>query len=129
MDSPPGQHHELSVKGMALQKHLNLLGVILLSVGLVAAGWICWDLYQAPDAPPVVAEQLGTGSSHPIAAGRSSHPDSQSKKLGDEVSDETAEFTAWFGSLWQGRRLAYTLAVLSLGGCLLCFFLAQQLPD
>jgi hypothetical protein len=38
-----------------------------------------------------------------------------------------AELTDWFASLWHGRNLAYTLAVLSISGFLACFLLAHLL--
>lgn len=36
-----------------------------------------------------------------------------------------AEFVDWAVSWWHGRRLAYTLGVLSIGGALACLFLAN----
>ena len=38
------------------------------------------------------------------------------------------EFSAWFGSLWHGRRLAYTVATLSLVGALAYVFFTLILP-
>jgi hypothetical protein len=38
-----------------------------------------------------------------------------------------AEFNEWFDTLWHGRRLAGTLAVISVAASLLCL-LAAKLP-
>jgi len=61
-------------------------------------------------------------------------PDTSKKYLRDlEMYGGTAnvlavEFSAWFGSLWHGRRLAYTVATLSLLGALAYVFFTLVLP-
>jgi hypothetical protein len=49
------------------------------------------------------------------------------ERIGGEAAVVAAEMTEWFNGLWHGRRLAATLAVLSVGASLLCF-LAGKLP-
>lgn len=49
------------------------------------------------------------------------------ERMGGKSNVAAAEFRDWFGSLWHGRRLANTLTVLSIGGCLACFLAAHIL--
>lgn len=49
------------------------------------------------------------------------------ERIGGKAAVAAAEFNEWFGGLWHGRRLAGTLAVLSIGASLLCF-LASRIP-
>lgn len=46
----------------------------------------------------------------------------KSNVLGTEIQE-------WFFSLWHGRRLASTLAVITFIVAVVCFFLAYALPD
>jgi hypothetical protein len=78
------------------------LAIIALGLVLAAATW----LHAAPDdAVDAVEHQREM---------------SQLARLGGTASVQTAEFDQWLGSLWHGRRLAGTLAVLALvvgGAC------------
>ena len=38
------------------------------------------------------------------------------------------DFNRWFSGLWDGKRLAYTLATLATGAALACFLTARRLP-
>jgi len=49
------------------------------------------------------------------------------ERIGGKAAVVAAELSDWFDTLWRGRRLAGTLAVLSVGASLLCF-LAAKLP-
>jgi hypothetical protein len=49
------------------------------------------------------------------------------ERIGGKAAVAAAEFNEWFDGLWHGRRLAGTLAVLSIGASLLCF-LASKIP-
>jgi hypothetical protein len=49
--------------------------------------------------------------------------------IGGKANVLGSEMQEWFMSLWHGRNLAYTLAVLTIVTALLCFFLAFALPD
>lgn len=49
------------------------------------------------------------------------------ERIGGKAAVAAAEFNDWFASLWHGRRLAGTLAALSVGASLLCF-LASRIP-
>ncbi len=49
------------------------------------------------------------------------------ERIGGKAAVLAVEFDEWFDGLWHGRRLAGTLAVLSVAAALLCF-LAAKLP-
>jgi len=49
------------------------------------------------------------------------------ERIGGKAAVVAVEINEWFDSLWHGRRLAGTLAVLSIGASLLCF-LASKIP-
>ena len=46
----------------------------------------------------------------------------QMQEIGGEADVLGVEFNAWFASLWQGRRLAYTVGLFSVGGCAFCLW-------
>ena len=47
--------------------------------------------------------------------------------IGGKSAVLASDLTQGFNSLWRGRRLAYTLAFLGVGGFLSCLFLANRL--
>jgi len=49
------------------------------------------------------------------------------ERIGGKAAVVAVELSDWFKGLWHGRRLAGTLAVLSVGASLLCF-LAARIP-
>lgn len=49
------------------------------------------------------------------------------ERIGGKAALVAVEFNNWFAGLWHGKRLAGSLAVLSIGGSLLCF-LASKVP-
>ena len=53
----------------------------------------------------------------------------QLERIGGKANVVASELTTWFVSLWQGRKLAYTLGWLSVGGFAVCFLLADFLVD
>ncbi|TRZ93177.1 MAG: hypothetical protein D4R84_10940 [Rhodocyclaceae bacterium] len=50
------------------------------------------------------------------------------ERIGGKAAVAAAEFNEWFDGLWHGRRLAGTLAALSIGASLLCFLASRVLP-
>lgn len=97
---------------MRSSKHLRLAGLILFAAGLVAAGLI----YRAQPAK----DDMGPFSKRDVY---------QIEKLGGKEYVFGVEMNAWFNGLWHGRRLAYTMVVLSAAGCIGCFVLADFLDS
>lgn len=53
----------------------------------------------------------------------------QMEYIGGKANVLGSEISGWFASLWHGRNLAYTLAVLTIVVALMCFYIAFALPD
>ncbi len=95
----------------ALQARLRLIGVVILVAGLFAA--VLVDLTAKPDDASANAD--------------SKRYEGQMEYIGGKSNVLATEIRDWIGSLWHGRRLSQTLAVLSIGGAGACFFLAHRL--
>jgi hypothetical protein len=105
----------MSGKDKALQARFRLIGFCILIAGLLAAAVINWR--AAPD----------DRSADAILSGASKRYEYEMERIGGKSNVVAAELRDWFGSLWHGRRLAHTLAFLSVGGSLACFLLAHLL--
>ena len=110
----------LSDRDRNLQKRLRWMGTGILIAGLLAA--VIINQRTAPDDGAADLVRSGT-----LLSGNAKRSENEMKSIGGQANVMAAEFREWFGSLWHGRRLARTLAVLSLGGSLTCFLLAQLL--
>ncbi|HUJ44935.1 MAG TPA: hypothetical protein VLW52_15155 [Opitutaceae bacterium] len=115
-----GAQQDLSDKDKTLQRRLRLLGIVVLTAGLLAA--ILVRQRTPPDDGTADLFKSGT-----LLSGNAKRYENEMKDLGGQSNVVAAEFREWFGSLWHGRRLANTLAVLSIGTSLACFFLAHLL--
>ncbi len=51
----------------------------------------------------------------------------QLERMGGKALVLTAQFSQWFGSLWHGQNLAYTVAALSAVVALVCFWIGNRL--
>jgi hypothetical protein len=102
---------EMSGKDRVLQARLRQIGFVVLVAGLLAA-----VLVYSMAAP---ADEASTADSK--------RNEYQMELIGGKSNLLATEIREWFASLWHGRRLAHTLAFLSVGGSLACFFLAHRL--
>ena len=75
---------------------------------------------------PAEVEEARSGL-HVIDAGNSKQYQRDLQRIGGKAAVAAAEFNEWFDTLWHGRRLAGTLAVISVAASLLCL-LAARLP-
>ena len=48
---------------------------------------------------------------------------------GGKLSIVSDELMQWFTSLWQGKTLAFTIAVLTVGTAVFLFWTARQIPE
>jgi hypothetical protein len=117
---------EVSKKDAALQKRLRRTGIFILAAGLLAAGLVFMRT-TPEDESGAVGYVVEGGSSYAVMPADSKSYNYEMERLEGKQGVVMAEFTEWFESLWHGRKLAYTLAVLSIGGFLACFLLAHLL--
>ena len=80
------------------------IGLALAALGLVAGAIVYVSASAAAEADPMAQQREMR----------------ELERLGGTATVQTVKFDQWMGSLWHGRRLAFTLAVLGLaigGAC------------
>ncbi len=103
-------------RGTPPQTRLRVVAVAVLIAGLVSAVWI-YLAAQPPKPNPLGYE-----------------PEDSKQYLrevqmyGGTANLLATELREWIGSLWHGKRLAYTVAVLSALFASGCFFVASRSP-
>ena len=106
-----------------LQRRFHLAGIFILVAGIFSA--ILVYITAAPDhGRGALGYEVVNGISYPIMPNDSKRYEYDLERIGGKSNVLAVEFTEWFKSLWHGRRLADTLAFISVGGSLACFFLA-----
>ena len=116
----------MSVSSFSTRRRFRLAAACLLIVGVVAAAAI------------LIADtvrQAGSSGADTNLPGYSTKLDdnrrelAQVERLGGKVSVLTVEFHQWFLSLWEGRRLAWTLLVLAAVSAWLCWHVADLVDE
>lgn len=90
-------------------RSLHRTGIAVLVVGWAAAMLIL----------------LFAGADDPQAAERTHVAEQQIERFGGKMTLQMVELQDWLGSLWHGRRLAYTLALLSTAVGGVCLHVAR----
>jgi len=103
------------VEDATLRRRLLRIGTCILVAGLLSAAFVFRS------APPVRKDL------DPLVFGRSKRDLDEMERIGGKSVILAVELDDWIGSLWHGRRLAYTLTFVSVGSSLMCFFLAHRL--
>jgi hypothetical protein len=98
-------------RDLALQARLRVIGLCILAAGLLAATFVAGM----------------TASGDDVSGADTKRYEYQMEVLGGKANLLATEIREWLGSLWHGRRLAYTIACLSVGSSLGCFFVAHRL--
>jgi hypothetical protein len=113
----PGNH-------AASQVRLRTAGVIILAAGLAGAGTIYVE--TAPSAGPSGLGYATTGQySTTYMPGETKQSQAQDEIVQGKGGMMFTDAREWFMSLWHGRRLAGTVAVLSIFAFLVCLFMAH----
>lgn len=93
------------------RQRLRLAALATLAAGLALA-LLVYTL--ADEAPPASASYtIAGGEAYPTPAHASRRYVSQLERFGGKAAVLFDEWIDWVASLWQGRRLAWTLAALS----------------
>lgn len=114
---------DMHQKFSSLQLSLYLIAAAVLLMGLLSAGLI----YRT------AAEQENRAAGYRFIGGNAYEvaPDDSKAYLRDmQLYGGTsgiliANFNRWLGSLWHGKRLAYVLAIFSVGTAYICFSVAR----
>jgi hypothetical protein len=96
-------------------RRVRLAGLVILVAGWIAAAVV---YATAADAP-------GDG----LDDRAHQREMQQLERLGGQASVRTAQLDHWLSSLWEGRRLAGTLAVLSLVAAAGCVWIAGLMAE
>lgn len=95
-----------------------------IALGILVAGLSASAVVFAIAAPEVDEDYFGV---HVTSIHNSKRQLLELERIGGKAAVVAVELSDWFDGLWHGRRLAGTLAVLSVGASLLCF-LAGKIP-
>ena len=128
----PRDEQNYSKRDAVLHRRLRLIGIGVLTTGLLAAALVYWNRRAAPEeARDIVGYEVGPGYSYPIKAANSRRYNDQLERVGGKAGVFAVEVTAWYDDRWRGKNLAPTLAVLAVVGFLGCFYLARvtTVPD
>ncbi|MEO6985664.1 MAG: hypothetical protein ABI155_10000 [Paralcaligenes sp.] len=106
-----GRKRKASKRGLPLYIRFYLSAIVILIVGLFSAV-LAYVLAQDSQA-----YQIASGKQYTF----------QVERIGGQFTVWVVHFNQWFGSLWHGRSLAYTLAFISIGAALICFLIARSL--
>jgi len=127
---PPRRPSALTLPERRLRSRFKTAGLFTLVVGLGASAAMDRSKRFVPEKDDdIIGYEIGAGYSYPIRASQSKYVVDQMERKGGKGGIAAAEGLRWFSHLWQGRKLATTLALVSMGGFVGCFFLARYLTE
>ena len=112
---------------MGRREVITLASLALLVLGLGGAALIYFGAGDAADG--AVGYEVINGVAYPVAPADSKAYQRELERFGGKANVLAAEITRWFAGLWQGRRLAYSVAILSLLASLALYLYAKYLED
>jgi hypothetical protein len=112
MTATPSQHASAS---RPLHLRVYRSGVIILVIGLVSAALLYFLAPEDPNA--AAAREIGSGRAYEYNV----------ERIGGTAAVYTGRLNQWLDSLWHGKQLAATVAVLTVVVALLCFLLARMI--
>jgi hypothetical protein len=99
--------HTISIR----QKHLYLIGALVLALGLGSAALIYAN--AEANADTAIGYEVVNGVAYPIDSRDSKAFQHDVRLYGGKFALLSDEFFDWFAGLWHGRRLAFTVAAIS----------------
>jgi hypothetical protein len=108
-------------------KVIRLASAAVLALGLCAAALIY--VFAPDDAAGTVGYEVINGVAYPVAPADSKAYQRELERFGGKANVLAAELTRWFASLWQGRKLAFTIAFLSFAVSLALYLYAKFLEE
>jgi hypothetical protein len=107
---------------------LRIAAGVIAVVGLLAAVTIYATASDVASANGVRFDFVN-GQPFVIKPQESAHDQRELQRLGGTAAVMTLRFSRWFDSLWRGRRLAYTVATLSIVVALGCWYVAGLMAE
>ena len=106
-------------------RRIYLGSLALLLLGLFAA--VVIYVTTEDDSSGVIGYEVINGVAYPVAPADSKAYQRELERFGGKANVLAVEFTRWFESLWQGRRLAFTVAFLGIAASLALFLIGRLL--
>jgi hypothetical protein len=106
------------------QRTLKFASIGLLIAGVLAAVWIF-----VATADTALSSDVSSARARSIQFDQNRREMAEVERLGGKVSVMTVQFHQWFQSLWEGRRLAYTVLVLALVVAWACRHAAELMDE
>ena len=116
----------MSAENPSPQSRLHLASVVILIVGLLAAALIYVMASKKADADRG-DDQIVGGQAYRLDD--SARQQQQLERLGGKAAVYTVAFNQWFSSLWEGKRLAYTVAALTVVVAFGCYYIAGLMGE
>ena len=112
LEAPPAYED-----GLPLHERIFYAGVVILVAGLIGAALIYW--LTADSAVKKTEIEFANPRAYEY----------QIERLGGKATVYVVRFNEWFTGLWQGRQLAFTVAVLAVVIALICFWLSKRMAE
>ena len=103
---------------------LYLIGACILVAGLAGSAVIY--LNASADRADVIGYEFAGGQAYVVHAQDSKAYRHDLERFGGKAAIFADDLNRWFASLWTGKRLAYLVAAVSIGGALVCFRAARS---
>jgi hypothetical protein len=114
----------MSSKQFNAQRTLRVASVGLLIAGVLAAVWIF-----VATANTDALSDANSAQARSIQFDQNRREMAEVERLGGKVSVMTVQFHQWFQSLWEGRRLGYTVLVLAVVIAWACRHVAELVDE
>jgi len=113
---------ESEIHNADLVARLKRIGAAILVLGLLSAIVVFIFVSEAPGN--ATAYQIIDGVSYPVDVNNTKSYNYNMERIGGKSAVFASDLDDWFSSLWHGKKLGYTLSVLSIVSTLLCYWLA-----
>lgn len=108
-----------------LRKQLYLASAFVFAVGLGSALFIYADA-RDDDSANAIGYEMVDGVAYPIAARDSKRYRHDLERLGGKAAILADDFSNWLSGLWHGKRLAFSVALISVVVSGLIFMVAKE---
>lgn len=106
--------------------YLNLIGIIILLVGLGGAAWIY--ITAGNDANGVLGYEIIGGQAYSISPEDSKMYRHDLELFGGKAAVFADQFNRWFAGLWHRKSLAFIVAFIAIFTSLVVFYFANRPP-